>query len=97
MAGASYHLGMEKQDVFAWSGACWKQLGSGLWNGQPGYIQLPEVTAICEWRDALYFGGNFTVAGNRPSFHMACWDGRSTALSVPGPVLAQGNVQNIHL
>ncbi|MCH7549518.1 MAG: T9SS type A sorting domain-containing protein, partial [Candidatus Krumholzibacteriota bacterium] len=51
-------------NIAAWDGATWSAFGSGT---------NDEVKVITKYNDALYVGGNFTSAGDKPIAYMTRW------------------------
>jgi hypothetical protein len=64
-----------------WSGQEWEPLGSGT---------NDQVNALKPWRESLYVGGRFTMAGGHSSFGMGRWDGLLSVLGAPRVTLAPG-------
>ena len=62
---------LSAQYIARWDGESWHAVGSGL--SSIGY-------AVTAYRGSIFVGGNFSVAGNKPSSGIARWD------SVPVPV-----------
>lgn len=59
----------ETYGVARWTGSRWLGLGSGVTN--PYAFSGAYALAVDD--SAIYVGGNFTVAGRRPSFYFARW------------------------
>ena len=56
--------------VARWDGALWHALGSGC--NEPA-VYRPAVYGIVPYHDVLYVGGDYTMAGGRPSWWMGEW------------------------
>ncbi|MCK5125352.1 MAG: hypothetical protein KAR42_03770 [candidate division Zixibacteria bacterium] len=55
--------------IAAWDGTSWSALGEGV-NGD----YWPHVWGMCEYRNELYVGGRFTIAGTDSTVgNVACW------------------------
>ena len=78
---------LDSNYILQWDGTRWLRMGSGLWSGRDGVWELPGVTAVAGWDGALYAGGHFRFAGDKPSFHIARWDGRAFGAPPPRPTL----------
>src|ERR1700722_8908793 len=51
----------------------WEPVGAGI----PGRnTQHPPVNALCVYHNKLYAAGNFTMAGNKQTNSIACWNGK---------------------
>jgi hypothetical protein len=62
--------GIPANRIARWDGAAWSPLGSGI--GTPGDDSY--ITAlVADERGDLYVGGQFTLAGNKPSAYLAKW------------------------
>lgn len=82
----------EPSCIFQWDGEHWYRMGNGVWSGSP-FVQLyPGVTAMATWRGALYVGGYFEVAGDKPAHRIARWDGQEFRL--PEPVISFATAPN---
>jgi hypothetical protein len=76
----------ETYGVARWTGDRWLGLGSGVTN--PYAFSGAYALAVDD--SAIYVGGNFTVAGRRPSFYFARWvpSMQISGVETPRPVVA---------
>ncbi len=56
--------------IATWDGTAWSSLGSGI-GGEGDYSSI--ATLIVDDQGNLYVGGQFTLAGDKPSSHLAKW------------------------
>lgn len=64
---------------FQWDGTTWARMYTGLSGGQT----IPsQVLALLPFQGSLYAGGDFTLAGGKPSYYVARWDGGPTPVSI---------------
>lgn len=61
--------GVPAANIARWDGSAWSVAGSGVSGGG----DYPSVHAHALDGSALYAGGNFSVAGGVPSYHIARW------------------------
>ena len=75
--------------ITSWNGESWETLGSGvhdeLLNTNRNGFNTSVNTALIRQDGVLAVGGNFYLAGNKPSSNFAMWNGE-TAPSVPEPI-----------
>jgi hypothetical protein len=84
--------GMPALRIARWDGTTWYPLGSGL--GAEGDYSY-TLTLVVDDSDNLYVGGQFTLAGNKPSTYLAKWCAKldagsctfETKASTPQPTL----------
>ena len=87
----------DQSSILQWDGTRWLRMGTGLWSGRSGIWELPGVTAMTRWNNALHVAGRFRFAGDRPSYHIARWDGAAfdtppqqvSVTAVPNPARDQ--------
>ncbi len=58
--------------IARWDGANWSPLGSGIGEVQGDYSSPPAALVVDD-RGNLYVGGQFTLAGSKPSAYLAKW------------------------
>lgn len=103
VAGGLFEMGNSFADstyVLMYDGADWLRTGAGVWSGSYGAYIYPPVTAMGVWNGGLYLGGNFEVAGDKPSPFIARWDAaafregwsRPSVHVVPNPCGRDGSI-----
>jgi hypothetical protein len=70
-----------------WTGSDWITVGGGVEKD----LSVGTVYALATYPDGFYAGGDFTIAGGRPSYYFAHWR-RTPFLSVPARHLAQASL-----
>jgi hypothetical protein len=75
--------------VAMWDGLDWQILGRGIDND---YSQ-GKVMALAVSGNSVWVGGDFTVAGGKPSFYIARWSGAYLSVRMDAAASAGGMVQ----
>jgi len=79
--------GVNTKGIAKWNGSNWIALSGGLSGGFP----TPDGNALVYYKNDLYVGGDFTMAGNIPANYVARWNGAqwdSVGKGTNGEVLA---------
>ena len=74
--------------IARWDGSAWSALGSGMYAGYLGVLQVSALTTFANPSPALYAGGRFDAAGGVNASDIARWDGASWSslgLGMNGP------------
>jgi hypothetical protein len=86
--------GKPVQNIAKWNGKEWKRVGDGIAGLQFGSDYV-WVWALQVYNGKLYAGGEFTSAGGKPAYNVACWDGSQWKNAGDG--MSPGRVDNLYV
>jgi len=72
--------GIAANGIARWDGAAWAPMGDGVGNGSVSVLAVFDDGS----GNALFVGGNFTMAGGQPANYIARWDGSVWSMLLQG-------------